>query len=130
MPNVNVSFKPLIYSWHGIIYLCRYGCQKQTRENEGTRGHCTRKFCWIADISDMAHLILLLSAASVNGIMVCLRKIELYIQEFMDIWLQFSDFCGNISCSICGNSKYHKLRLRTEFNLSHVWSKEVWGPQE
>ena len=60
------------------------------------RGHCPRKFWWIAEISDINKMILNLCAAKSNNyydIIVCLMKIHLYNLECMDIRLQFSFFC-------------------------------------
>ena len=73
----------------------------QTWEKSRTRAHCPRKFLWTVEISIMTQLLLFQSAPE------------------MDIWLRFSDFCGNIKLSICGNFKYLKLRLWKELNLSH-----------
>ena len=38
----------------------------------------------------------------------------------MDIWLQFSNFCGNIWLYNCGNLKSQKSRPQKDLNLSHV----------
>ena len=84
------------------------------------RGQCPQKFLWIAEISDMTQLISSFSAGESGnyyGVTVFLMKMCL---KYMDIWLHFNKFCGNIKLPNSRNFKYQKLRPRKYLNLSHV----------